>query len=239
MIGQAAQVLISFSPVTPAVNPSNGFSLLTGENLRSAIRASGNSVECIFINGSVSNEQGPSISAEDIASAITMCKTSAVCISLTECNLSASVLDAIASCPKLRGLIIEHCKVIVDGGNTPTDSNMAKIIKSCPHLRWCLVKSRVFGEESWRALTEKGACPDLEVLWVESRASAIREVPPFRQTETGFCLEDTIRLILREREGTLKIHKILPNHRTLISKFDDAETLSGQKRPLPSRTHMI
>lgn len=80
----------------------------------SAVVKSGKPVECIFLNGAESNP-GSDLSADDIASTIRKCHDSLLCVSMTECRLNANLVKALASCPKLRGLLLENCQLRGDG----------------------------------------------------------------------------------------------------------------------------
>jgi len=208
------------------IDPIDGKTYLTGSNLQSAIVNSGTSPECIFLNGAQSNP-GSVISADDIAFPISKCHDTLRCIALTECKINANLVAAIASCSKLRGLILENCQLWGDDENMPTDKHLAALLRSCPNLRWCFVKSSIFGAECWNALAEN-ACPNLEVLWVDAPLHTQDRIDTIRGDH------DTIRSALNSRWDKLKLCMINPDDknksRYVLGGAKKTDRLNGRER---------
>ena len=214
------------------VHPENGRTYLTCPNLDKAI-VNGNAVsgtrgvECLFLNGAQSNP-GSTISADDIASCITKCKDTLLCLAMTECKINVHLLTTIASCKKLRGLTLENCQ-LCDGETTrPNDAMLANVLRSCPDLRWVFVKTSIFGTECWNVLAEGMAgtnCPNLEVLWVDSPMHTLDRTHITRGDH------DTIRRVLNQRSGggSLELCMINPDE-NCMSRYIPNSTNSTDDR---------
>ena len=209
------------------IDPSDGKTYLTGENLDLAIVNADEPVECVFLNGAQSNP-GSAISADDIASAISKSNGSLQCLSLTECKLNAALIHALSTCSKLRGIILENCQLWGEDDDKPTDANLAAVLRSCPDLRWCFVKSSIFGAECWNALATEGACPNLEMLWVDASMHTDERI------DTARGDHDTIRSALTSRADKLKLCMINPDDknksRYVIGGAKRTDRLSGRAR---------
>ncbi|KAL7544518.1 hypothetical protein ACHAWF_007894 [Thalassiosira exigua] len=212
--------------------PDKGCTYLTGPQLLAALDDArgldeNGLVECLFLNGAQSNP-GSQLDAEEIAKVIARCRETLLCASLTECKLSAAVLSALASCKKLRGLILENCQLRGTGEECPSDSKLAEVLRSCPDLRWLFVKASIFGQACWDVLATPDACPKLDVLWVDSplqtaeRADAARGNP------------DSIRGALEGRRGVLKLCMINPDDscesRYILGEGKGSDRLDGKER---------
>jgi hypothetical protein len=112
-----------------------------------------------------------------VAAAILKCKDSLKCVSFMETKISASIVDALAACSNLHGLLfkyVENCARpgAAGGGHQPTTSEgLAAVLRANPQLKWLHVDGyfggpSFFGAPCWEAL-QQGACPGLEVLWVD------------------------------------------------------------------------
>lgn len=209
------------------IDPSDGKTYLTGKNLDSAIVNAAEPVECLFLNASQSNP-GSSLSADDIALAITKCKDSLQCLALSECKLDAAIISALASCSKLRGVIIDSCELWGEGDNRPTDAGLSRVLGSCPDLRWCFVKSSMFGADCWNALAKEGACPNLELLWVDAPLHTEDRI------DTAKGDHATIRAALERRADKLKLFMINPDEnyksRYLVGGGKGTDRLNGRAR---------
>ena len=220
------------------IDSKDGKTYLTGPNLEAAIVEARKPVECVFLNGAQSNP-GSEISADDIASAVSRCKDTLLCASMTECKMNANLVSALASCPKLRGLTLENCQLRGEGDARPTDESLAAVLRSCPDLRWVFVKSSLFGGECWNVLAEEGACPNLEVLWVDAPVHTVD------RTEVARGEHNTIRRALGGRGGAggkLRLCMINPDHQN-ISRYimgggKDTDRLNGTERS-PESKEMI
>jgi len=211
------------------INPKSGETYLTSTNLQSAICKAGPSVECLFLNGAQTN--GQTIAANDIALAISKCCSTLKCIGLTECELNAPLLNALASCNLMRGVILENCLIHYGQADddVATDQKLAAVLRSCLNLGWCFVKASIFGEECWNALAEEGGCPNLEVLWVDASTSNEDRIDFARGDH------DTIRSVLYSRADKLKICMINPDDemksRYIIGGAENTDRLDGRDRP--------
>ncbi|KAL7538870.1 hypothetical protein ACHAXR_008855 [Thalassiosira sp. AJA248-18] len=208
------------------IDPNDGKTYLTGPNINSAIVNASEPVECVFLNGAQSNA-GSSLSADDIASAIRKCSDSLLCLSLTECKLNTAVIDGLSSCSKLRGLILENCQLFGDGDDRPTDAKLAAVLRSCPDLQWCFVKSSIFGNQCWNVLATD-ACPNLEVLWVDAPLHTDDRVETIRGDH------NIIRLALNRRSDKIKLCMINPDEknesRYVIGGAKKTDRLNGRAR---------
>lgn len=219
------------------IDSKDGKTYLTGPFLEAAIVDATRPVECVFLNGAQSNP-GSEISADDIASAISKCKDTLLCVSMTECKMNANLVSALASCPKLRGLTLENCQLRGEGKARPTDESLAAVLRSCPDLRWIFVKSSLFGGECWNVLVEDGACPNLEVLWVDAPLHTLD------RTEAARGDHDTIRRALEGRGagGKLALCMINPDHqnisRYIIGGGENTDRLNGTERSAESKQMM-
>jgi len=209
------------------IDPSDGKTYLTGRNLDSVIVNASEPVECLFLNASQSNS-GNCISADDIATAISKCKDSLQCLALNECKLDASMISAIASCSKLRGVIIDSCELWGKGDDRPTDAGLSEVLRSCSDLRWCFVKSSIFGTDCWNALADEGACPNLELLWVDAPLNTQDRIHTARGDH------DTIRTALEHRANKLKLCMINPDEknksRYVVGGGKGTDRLNGTAR---------
>lgn len=180
------------------IRPIDGQTLLTGRAIVDAVSATGKPTECLFLNGASNSNSGGAISANDVALAISKCSGSLLCVSLTECDTNINLVDALASCSKLRGLIIDECEFW--GEDEQADTALAAVLRSCPDLRWCLVQSKsMFGTSCWEALALDGSCPKLEVLWIDDAGARVK------------AGSDVIRKALAGRADMLKLCKIRPD----------------------------
>ena len=219
------------------VDPNCGKTYLTGPNLNSAIEKQGqDNVECLFLNGAQSND-GSELDADDIATSIAMCQYTLLCLSLTECKINAKLIDLISSCRKLRGLIIENCQICGEGNSSrPNDFNLANVLRSCQDLRWCFIKSSIFGTECWNCLATEGVCPNLEVLWIDSPLHTMD------RTNIARGNHDTIRKALNGRADTLKLCMINPDEknksRYVIGGTNKQDRLNGEERSEQSKLLM-
>ena len=209
------------------IDPFDGRTYLTGPNLNAAIVNAAEPVECLFLNGAQSNP-GSLISADEIAVAISKCNVSLRCLSLTECKLNGALIDAVAACSQLRGFILENCQLHGQGADRPIDAKLAAVLRACPHLSWCFIKSSIFGSECWEALAAKDCCPNLEVLWVDA--------PLHTECRVDMARGDpaTIRAALEGRAGMLKLCMINPDDanetRYVIGGSEGTDRLSGRER---------
>lgn len=89
------------------------------------------------------------------------------------------------------------------------------------------MKSSIFDVECWNALAEN-ACPDLEVLWVDSPLNTDERM------ETARGDHDTIRSALDGRVGKLKLCMINPDDknksRYVIGGAKRTDRLNGRER---------
>jgi hypothetical protein len=142
------------------VNHENGNSYLTAENLKVAVHSG---TKCIFVSGF--NKGDP----QALVCAIQTCASSLQCISLTESVISSEILQALASCPNLSGILFDGLQNSNDASGAD-DKGLAAVLHACPKLTWLYVADNMFGTDCWAALTDNdrvGACPNLEVLWVD------------------------------------------------------------------------
>ena len=184
----------------------DGGCLLTGSNLLAAVDET---TECIFINN-FTDQMCRSAGRGDadvaaVAAAIVKCKESLRCISFVESKISASIVDALAECRRLRGLLftqVENGARPGAGGHAPTSAEgVAAVLRANPELKWLHVDDghfggpAMFGAPCWEALRE-GACPGLEVLWVEMRDAAPPGVVREALTAPGSALAKSLNVCM-------------------------------------------
>ena len=158
------------------VNHKNGNSYLTAETLNEAVHSG---TTCIFVslfnnnnNNNMGNEDNP---AQALVDAIQTCASSLRCISLTESFISKEILQALASCPNLAGILLDGLHHTNNNNNdhaastTANDDELAAVLRACPKLTWLYVDDNMFGTACWTALAD---CPNLEVLWVDSTTTS-------------------------------------------------------------------
>ena len=209
------------------IDPTDGKTYLTGSNTQKAVENAGVPVECLFLNGAQSN-LGSAMTAGDVASTIAMCKESLLCVSLTECKLNGAILNELASCTKLRGLIIENCQIWGKGDDKPTDAMLAAVLGACVDLQWCFVKSSIFSANCWDMLDNTDTCPNLEVLWIDAPTHTKDRVDVARGDVNA------IYRALNSRAKKLKICMINPdeknNSRFIIGGASKTNRLNGRSR---------
>jgi hypothetical protein len=137
---------------------------LTAENLNEAVHSG---TKCIFV--SLFKTGDP----QALVDAIQTCASSLQCISLTESVISKNILQALASCPNLSGILLDDLQNSNNAASRANDDGLAAVLRACPKLTWLYVDDSMFGTACWTALADKnGTCPNLEVLWVDSTTNS-------------------------------------------------------------------
>ncbi|KAL9178964.1 hypothetical protein ACHAXT_011937 [Thalassiosira profunda] len=215
------------------IDPNNGRTYLTGAGIAKAIDTSNRPVECVFLNGAQSNA-GSQLTADGIAKALSKCRQTLRCVSLTECVISTEVLEVLASCTNLSGLLIENCQL--DREDKPNEVELSAVLASCPDLRWLFVKSSLFAEACWDVLAMKNAAPKLEVLWIDAPKQT-RERADVARGDHG-----TICAALEGRAGTLKLCMVNPDSenksRYVIGGGRGTNRLAGRERSKEEKVAM-
>jgi hypothetical protein len=147
------------------VNHENGKSYLTAESLKEAVHSG---TKCLFVFQCHKGDP------QAIVDAIQTCASSLQCISLTESVCSIEILQALASCPNLSGILLDNLQNS-HHASTANDAGLACVLRACPKLTWLYVSDNMFGTACWTALLDHddhGTCPHLEVLWVDSTTTS-------------------------------------------------------------------
>ena len=171
------------------IDPKNGQSLLTGDNLEDAMTEG---VECLFVNRLHD-------SPATIVRCIEKSRKTLLCLSLVDCTIDESTLRAIGTCSNLRGLILSECNIsaaaaaetrgsLEENTTKAADAALAASLTACPRLRWLLCESRncpFFFDACWTAL-EADSCPLLQILWVETIGRTVeKETAGYRLLTSG------------------------------------------------------
>ena len=220
--------------------------LLSGDVLVASCSAS---TRCIFVNcfaarGSRNGFLCAGYNGTALARGIAATEGSLQCFSAVESAVTEAELDALCQCPELRGSMLVQCgSEFGEAGAKPAnDEAMARVLRSCPKLRWLFVQpssSPYFGTACFEALA-RGCCPDLELLWVtgEDRESGL----------VGRCYADpaSVRRALcpgSALASTLRVCMIAPDNE-MVSRYilgghgKNADRLDGKKpEPMPSYTY--
>lgn len=195
--------------------PTTGECFLKAKNLLKVVTPN---TQCIFINGyqfgGVGGNSKTDVDPNAIVEAINTCKENLLCFSLTESILTNGILIALSKCKKLRGIILSMTQNNFDHPNRANDDGLKLIIRACHDLRWLFVEetSMLFRNNCWKALDNKKACPNLEVLWI----SSYKNVGDRHHVIHGD--RNIVRKVLNERSSTLKHCMINPDEK-LKSRF--------------------
>ena len=195
--------------------PTTGECFLKAKNLLKVVTPN---TQCIFINGyqfgGVGGNSKTDVDPNVIVEAINTCKENLLCFSLTESILTNGILIALSKCKKLRGITLSMTQNNFDTPNRANDDGLKLIIRACHDLRWLFVEetSMLFRNNCWKALDNKKACPNLEVLWI----SSYKNVDDRHHVIHGD--RNIVRKVLNERSSTLKHCMINPDEK-LKSRF--------------------
>jgi len=115
------------------VDPQKGMCLLSGSNLESCVNAS---TECLFVHGMkrVCARTGFKGDVAAVRRCLEVAKGSLRCLSLTECTISREMLETIAECSNLSGLIISQCDMeqMRTSSRAPLSNDDSKHVDSNP-----------------------------------------------------------------------------------------------------------
>jgi hypothetical protein len=176
---------------TDLYHHKTGHHCLTAETLLACTKPN---MECLFLTNFSKGSHDENSKA--IVQAIQTCSANLKCITLNACTMSLDILEALAKCPQLRGLLFafnETGTYYGDDSSTKYDAAMAKILKSCPQLRWLYMDYFPFHGACWDALDDGAVCPELQVLWI---ACPVSKDGRMHVTAGN---HDTIRNVLRNR----------------------------------------
>mmetsp|Transcript_1876 Transcript_1876/g.3355 ORF Transcript_1876/g.3355 Transcript_1876/m.3355 type:complete len:249 (+) Transcript_1876:24-770(+) len=188
---------------TDLFHPKTGKHFLTLETLVACVKPN---TECIFITNLSNNNDAYS---KAIVEAIQTCRANLKFFTLNVSAVSTEILEALAKCPQLRGITFDQNETKLAAEQHELDSAMAKVLTSCPHLRWLYIDYLPFHAACWSALAG-GACPELQLLWIDC--------PVHQNGRIGLTGGDqnNVRHVLTTR--TLSLYMINPDEK-LKSSF--------------------
>lgn len=194
------------------------------------LECTNSNTECLFLTNLEGDFSKNRACSKAIAEALEVCSSNLKCITINSCCMKLEVLESLAKCPELRGITIDYCQM--DGAtDDKLDSALAKVLTSCPNLRWLYITYFPFFDKCWTAL-DSGACPDLQVLWTSRTISK-----DGRECVTAGD-HDMIRRVLTERK--LPLYMINPDEKLkssfilFDSKKKTYDRLNGKKaEPMP------
>jgi hypothetical protein len=198
---------------TDLFDPKTGKHALTAKNLLAAAHSK---IECLFLTNFTTDPKA-------IVKAIQACPN-LKCITLNSSSVSKEILQALAKCHELRGLIF--CETENKGADHGLDEGLALVLSGCPHLKFLFVDSFPFEGACWKVLAER-ACHALEVLWIDCPVNRDGRLDVARGDHT------VIRRVLTSR--TLHLCMINPDRKlksrfiVAVGKGKTSDSLNGEK----------
>jgi hypothetical protein len=140
------------------INPFDGRTYLIGHNLNAVIVNAVVPVKYLFLY-LTQVDLSFFILAKHIAVAVFKCKGLLCCLSLTECTVNAVLINAVSTCPSLRGHIVKKRPAL-----RPTNARLVDALYTCYNLPWCFIKTLLFGTMCWATLVSVSYAPQLGML---------------------------------------------------------------------------
>ena len=215
--------------------------LLTADALESACTPSTKALFLNCFNASGSGFLCDGWTKDGVSNAIDQTEGNLNVFSNVEGEMSLAIINSLEKCIDLRGILVAQCNQSVDKQQHVTDSAMASLLRSSPHLTFLWIdQPQFFGNLCWTALAE-GCCPKLEFLWIDQSDRTM----PIRIGRT-FAEPSIVRAALCPGSSlakTLKVCTINPIASTAKSRYilggkgKSSDLLDGKEYVPPSYSY--